>query len=253
MIKLPTITPSDIQTVPQAQTVIGQLLSIIEELLKQVQQLSNDNQALQQEVARLQKQSKPPQQNASANTKASQDYSSRKQTKEKGVWHKRVKREMITIDREEQLPEVPQCQCGSMQFRIIRTWNKIVQGLLIKRDTVQYNGVDKQCAKCGHVYSSTIPDEIKGKEFSSELRSWASIFKFDYRMSEGLIWRFFTGVEIVISKGQITNILLENSEKLSGSYTHVRVWGLKLSNYLHSDATAVMRQHLCEDLFQVEK
>lgn len=242
MTKLPAITinPDEIETLPQAKKVISDLLNIIEELMKQVHQLSNDNQFLKAEVAKLKKQSKPPPFQSSSST--SQNYSTRKQTKQKTQWQKSAKKPLLTIDREEQLPEVQMCQCGSMQFRIVRTWNKIVQGLVIKRDTVKYNGRDKECLSCGKFTSSFVPNAMKGKEFASELCSWVSVFKFDYRMSEGLIQRFLTGVGVQISKGQITNILLTNSKRLAGSYSHLRIWGLKISQFVHGDATGFIRR-----------
>ena len=242
-IKLPEIQvdPDKIRSVPQAKKVIGDLLNIIEELVKQVRQLSNDLQRVKQENARFRKQSKPP--DIPTPSSQSQNYSSRKQRQqEQPVWNKAAKKQHLTIDREEPLPEVAACSCGSVAFRIIRTWNKIVQGLTIKRDTVRYLGHDKQCLSCGKILSSTIPGTILGKGFSAELRSWVSVFKFDCRMSELLILRFLTGLRIQISAGQINQILLENSRKLAGSYTHLRVWGLKLSTYLHSDATEFLRR-----------
>jgi len=61
-------------------------------------------------------------------------------------------------------------------------------------------------------------------------------------MSEKLIHRFFTGLEIQISHGQINEIIMKNSKKLGESYGHLRVWGQKLSWYLHSDATGFFRR-----------
>lgn len=237
-----TVDPQQIRTVPQARGIIGDLLNAIEKLVKTVHQLSNEIETLKEELRRQKKQSKPPDL-FTPKAERKQNYSSRERTKQERLpWHKSIKRPRLTINREEQLPEVSVCQCGSMRFRVIRTWNKIVQGLIIKRDTVQYNGRDKQCTNCGIIFASTIPEDIKGRTFSSELRSWVSVFKYDCRMSEMLIYRLFTGLAIVISHGQINEILLENSGKLAGSYTHLRVWGQKLSRYLHSDATGFFRR-----------
>ncbi len=242
-IKLPDISvnPEKIESLPQARRVINDLLNIIEELATQVRQLSNELQQTKQELARFKKQSKPPE--IPTPSSQSQNYSSRKERQqEQPDWKKTAKKPHLTIDREEQLPEVAVCHCGSVSFRIIRTWNKIVQGLIIKRDTVRYLGHDKKCLSCGEIFSSQIPGNILGKGFSSELRSWVSVFKFDCRMSELLILRFLTGLQIQISKGEINQILLENSKKLAGSYVHLRAWGLKISRYLHSDATEFLRR-----------
>jgi len=61
-------------------------------------------------------------------------------------------------------------------------------------------------------------------------------------MSEGLAQRFLSGIGVVISTGQINQIILSNSRKLVAGYTHLRTWGIKTSQYLHSDATGFTRQ-----------
>jgi len=242
--KLPeiSINPKSIRTIDQAKDAISELLNTIEELGKTIRQLSERNAALEKELARYKKQAKKPQFPASNNASAgNNDYSSKKQLNESTGWHKPDKKPNISPDREEQLSEVDTCSCGSTLFTVIRTWNKLVQGLIIKRENVLYNGRDKKCQNCGKVYGSIIPKDIFGKEFSSELRTWVSIFKFDLRLSERLIKRFCEELEISISKGQITAILLENSQKLSTSFTYLKIWGLKLSSFVHTDATMINR------------
>jgi transposase len=236
--KLPEITidPERIDSLPEAKKVIGNLLNIIEDLMKTIHQMSNDIQLLKEENTRLRKQSRPPTHTRSQ--RSSINYSSDKLTKEKRTWEKHEKKPLLTIDREEQLPEATVCShCGSFKLRVIHTFQKIVQGLIIKRDTVLYRGRDKQCQECGIVLKATMPESIKGNEFSRELCSWVSVFTYDFRMSKRLVKRFLAGVGIQISNGQITNIIIENSTKLKASYNHLRIWGLKLSVYVHADAT----------------
>lgn len=216
---------------------LGDALNVIEELMSTVRQLFNQNQELQKEIARLKKQSGKPQ---LGNHLKPPGYSSDKYLPKNKKQGKSVKQ--IPIDRYENLPETAVCSCGSNEFVSIRTWNKLVQGLVIRRDNVLYHGRDKQCRRCGKIHPSTLPLGASGHQFSSELKSWLSVFKYDCRMSELVTSRFLSGLGVEISTGHINKIILENSQALSSGYTHLKVWGLKLSNYLHSDATGFTRQ-----------
>ncbi len=216
---------------------LSDALNVIEELMSVVRQLFNQNQELQGEIARLKKQSGKPQINS---LNKPPGYSSRQYLPKNKKHGKSVKQ--IPIDRHENLPETEVCCCGNNEFVLIRTWNKLVQGLVIRRDNVLYHGRDKKCRRCGKIYRSVLPSGASGHQFSSELRSWLSVFKYDCRMSELVISRFLSGLGVEISTGHINKIILENSNALTKGYTHLKVWGLKLSSYLHSDATGLIRQ-----------
>jgi regulator of replication initiation timing len=232
------IQPERITNLEKAKKAIHQLLNVIEELSGQVIQLTNQVQELQTENDRLRKQSgKPTFKQASEGTR----YSAIKpRVKDKGKRGKKAKQ--VSIDRHEQLGEVAVCECGSKDFTLVRTWNKLVQGLIIKRDNVMYHGRDKQCGTCGKLHRSTLPEGVHGQQFSAELRSLLSIFKYECRMSEVLIKRFMIGLGVTISSGEINRVILGNSKKLTGGYTHLKTRGLKLSSYIHSDATGFVRQ-----------
>lgn len=241
-IEMPIDTdPEKIQTLGEAKGIIRKFLNLCEKLSEQITQLVTENQNLKQEIAKLKKQANPPQ-FPTQKKHASVTAEIAKQTNEgKKFWQKRSKKDRIVIDREAQLPEVASCACGSREFIILRTWQKIVQGIKILRDNVCYKGRDKQCKNCGKVYISEIPEAIKGKSFSEETATIVSLLHYYCRMSEGLIQSFFNGFGLLISKGEITHMVLTNSKHLLPAYLHLRVWGIKLSKYLHTDATGKKR------------
>jgi len=212
-------------------------LNLIEELIKYIYQLFSKIEELEKENARLRKQSGKPQFEKGQKVI---DYSTKKVTKQRSAGKKRSKQ--IEIDKHRHLPEVGVCSCGSSEFVLVRTWNKVVQGLIISRDNVKYHGRDKRCKTCGKLHRSELPEGVHGYQFSPQLRSWLSVFKYECRMSEQLIQRFLSGVGVQISTTHINQIILGNSNKLSGGYGHLRAWGLKLSWYFHSDATGFIRQ-----------
>lgn len=234
------INPEAINSLDKAKTAIKRLLNSFEEMAKQYQQALEKIQQLEAEITKLKKQSSRPK--GSGGKKQKSNYSSGERFRRLLSWKKSSKKDRIEIDREEDFPEVQHCRCGSEKFEVLRTWDKIVQGLIIRRDNVRYKGRDKRCLNCGVTHRSIIPKEINGYEFSSELRSWLSIFKYACRMSEVGIDEFLSDVGIIISSGEINRIILENSNKLGEAYTHLKVWGLKISSYLHTDATSFLRR-----------
>ena len=157
-------------------------------------------------------------------------------------WNKSIKKDKLEIDREESLPEVSQCTCGSRHFKILRRRRKLTQGIIIRCNNTLWKGRDKQCLNCDKVHVMSIPLGIKHCEFDDETRTWISLFKHDMRMTEPLIHRFLTGIGLRISKGQITNIRLGNSQRLVKGNTHLINWGVKGANYLHTDATGSKRK-----------
>lgn len=231
------INPDKIETLEEAKEVIVKLLNLIEQLSSQMTELFNQVQELKAENDRLKKQAGKPTFKEATSGKR---YSSEGHLPE-GEKHGKTSKQ-IFVDRHLQLPEVSACDCGSQEFVLIRTWNKLVQGLIIKRDNVVYHGRDKRCKRCGKLHKSVLPEGMNGYQFSSELRSWLSVFKYDCRMSETVVSRFLLGLGVQISSGHINHIILDNSSKLTKGYTHLKVWGLKLSKYLHSDATGLTRQ-----------
>lgn len=216
---------------------LSDALNVIEELMTVVRQLFSRIEELEKENARLKKQSGKPRFN---NPEELPKYSSSQYLPKNKRQNKSVKQ--VPVDRHENLPETAVCICGSREFVPLRTWKKTVQGIVIRRDNVLYHGKDKHCKHCGKLYRSLLPAGVSGRQFSSDLKSWLSVFKYDCRMSELVMKRFLSGLGITISTGHINRIILENSQSLIPGYTHLKVWGLKLSSYLHSDATGLIRQ-----------
>lgn len=220
-----------IKTLPEA-------LNVIEQLMKSIHQLGFRIEALEKEVARLKGQPKKPQ----FTYGFSIEHSATKKRNPTGNHNHQKSIKNIPIDRQAPLSEVDHCHCGSRDFMILRTWEKIVQGIIIKRDNVAYHGRDKQCRKCGTICRSPLPVGTEGNQFSPELKSWLSVFKYDCRMSEGIICRLLTGLGIEMSLGHSNKLIQKNAIALEDSYTHLKVWGVKLSSYFHTDATGHIRQ-----------
>jgi regulator of replication initiation timing len=215
---------------------VFQLINIVEEVLKKMDSLIKENILLKQEIAKLKKQSSPP-------TFSSKDYSATKRMKAAPFkWKKSKKKGALAVDQVVKIPKATICQCGSTQFTAIRTHERVVQDIIIKRNNILYQWTDYKCVGCGKIHKGTLPEEIKGQEFGGSLRSWTSVLKYNYRFTLPLLHRLYTGVGIKISTGELSHIILKNSNALQPVYTYLKVWGIKLSRYLQSDATGMKRK-----------
>lgn len=241
----------DLQIIPEPlKEKFYSLLNFIEALQKKNNQLIKENQQLKRELAKVKHQAPQP----SFQVKNySLTLTLKKMTKQ-NIWKKSNKKEKIAIDKIVVLPEVTVCRdCGNEQFVTIRTDKKIVQGVILKRNNICYLKKDKQCKQCKKIYKGVIPEEIKRLEFDQEIRTLISYLKFKCRITQPLLHDMLTDIGITISTGQISHILLENSRKLIPAYTQLRVWGIKQSSYLQTDATGhkfkspsgkIMDQHI---------
>ena len=232
---LPEINIASIKNSKLASQVT-QLVNIVEEVLKRIDGLIKENTLLKQEIARLKKQSSPP-------TFPSRDYSATKRMGHaSSKWKKSKKKGTLAVDQIVTMPKVTLCTCGETQFTTIRTHERIAQDIIIKRNNILYQWADYQCTGCGKIHKGTLPEEVKGQEFGASLRSWTSVLKYDYRFTLPLLHRLYSGLNIKISTGQLSHIILKNSNALLSAYTYLKVWGIKLSKYLQSDATGMKRK-----------
>ncbi|HRN70255.1 MAG TPA: hypothetical protein PLS49_03645 [Candidatus Woesebacteria bacterium] len=158
---------NDIRTIhnPELVEKIQKLLNFVEELVTINKQLSQENQRLKKELNRLKKQSASP-------TFSAKSYLSKKIKTDSIVkkWQK-TKRKTIEIDQEKEILTITQCECGCEEFSTLRTDTKIMQGITIKRNNTSYILKEKKCKNCGKIYKPTIPKDIKGIEFDTELRT----------------------------------------------------------------------------------
>lgn len=238
-IHLPEIDVDAIGSLDEAKQVIKQLLNSFELVLKRLDDLEKENTHLKQEIATLKQQPHKPQ-----FPQQQQSFSATKLVKDKNKhWQKRA-RKPLEIDRHKQLPEIDTCACGSTDFETINTTTKIVQGIVIKRNNTAYHGRGKKCRSCGEIYTSQIPEDIKGLSFDNTTQALTSYLKFACRLTHPLLYNFFTGFGIQISYGQITKILHRNSKKLHPAYLHLKTVGIQKSRYLQSDATGAKRKQL---------
>lgn len=233
---LPGITLNKITTLEEALNVIAKLLQVIQTQQEKIT-------ILEAEIAKLKGQPKKPH-GASSHTSSVSVFSLLKDPpKRKKHWQKSKKKDSLPIDQHVTLPGQPRCTCGSSTFVTVHTRTKIVQGMIITRNNIAYHGREQQCVACKKIYYPPFPKESRGGCFDSTIQSLVSFLKFDCRLTHPLLYRFFKGFGIQISYGQITALLMRNSNKLLPALLHLKTTGIAKSSYTQSDATGSKRRH----------
>jgi len=235
-ILLPNI--DKVSSLDTAKQLLKQLYETIEDL---VEQHRLQNKRIQQLEHRLKKDKKLPKTPVFPNKNHSTDKKSPLKKKRKS-WSKRMKKKSIEIDNKEEMLAQTQCICGCSAFSTIRTHKKVVQDIKIVRNNTEYTFVDQKCTGCGKEYTAQIPEDIKGLEFGTDLRTLVSMLKYDFRGTHPIIHRFLTGFGIQISTGQISNIIMNNSKKLTKAYSALKTFGVQKSEYNHTDTTSTKRR-----------
>ncbi len=234
--ELSDIDLTRITTLEKAWNVIGQLLQVVKIQQEKIA-------ILEAEIGKLKGQPKKPHFSSSKKSSVSVSSLLKEPTDKKNNWHKSKKKENLPIDQHIALPMQHVCVCGSHDFVTMHTRTKIVQGMIIRRNNIAYQGREQQCRRCGNHYKPSFPKETNGFSFDGTIQSLVSFLKFDCRLTHPLLHRFLTGFGIEISYGQLTEILQRNSKRLFPTLLHLKTTGIAKSSYTQSDATGTKRKN----------
>ena len=112
----------------------------------------------------------------------------------------------------------------------------VVQGLKIKSHNTQYLLATYETAD-GKYICSKLPEHLNGKHFSPELVSYILYQHHHCGVTQPLLLEQLREFEIDISKGQLSNILIEGKEAFHKEKDRILAVGLEVSNYINVDDT----------------
>lgn len=225
--------PEAIQDLDSAQRALRTLLNLVEELHAENQGLRKEVGELRDEVNRLKGEQGRPQ--IKPKQKKSQDHSSEQERRRSKRWHKGPKNKQIRIDREEWLRVEPNQLPADAEFKGYT--ESIVQDLQIGTDNVRfikekyYSGVE------GRTITASPPAGYEG-QFGPGVRSLVVTLYYAGGMTEPKIAEFLAQFGILISDGQISNLLIKGQESWHAEKDAVWRAGLESSAWQHMDDTA---------------
>jgi len=112
----------------------------------------------------------------------------------------------------------------------------IQQDIIFKRNNTLFKVPVYYSEKEGRTYAGTLPPEYAG-QFGSELKAWLQTFHHLGDMTQGRLSALLKNMGVLISDGQISNVLLSNTEAMQEEALEILHAGLTCIDYAQMDAT----------------
>ena len=210
---------------------ILQLLSTIEQLALANQELRKENQQLKDEINRLKgEKGKPkiPPNNP--------DYQAKSPKEKPKKWHKDIKKPKIKIDRIEHIKIdktiLPPDAEHNGYRRVIR------QNIKFETDNTEFWLERYYSPSLKKTYEAKLPGSLQNTEFGSQLKAFVAYLYYAGRVTENKIHRILEEIGIIISEGEISNILTkEKSNAYAIEKQAIFEIGVKHADYLNIDET----------------
>lgn len=235
---------------PELKKLVVVLLNTIEQELQKNRVLAEDNQRLRDENARLKGGNAKPR---FPGSKPPQNHSSEQQRSEPKVWHKGSKKDQLVVTRTESIPIQKSELPTDAEFK---GWERYyVQELRLVTEVICYKRAKYYSASTKRSFLAPLPTGCSG-HFGPNLRSLALHLAYVGNMSHAGVHTLFTDAGILISAGQINNLLVNGQEALDANSHEVTIAGLASSKWQHTDHTATrvngknqQCQVLCNSLY----
>jgi hypothetical protein len=257
-----SIIPNDIITIDvdkidfddkeAVKVLVLQLLSTVEQLAQVIQDLRTENQQLKDELNRLKGEKGRP-----VILPNNPDYKTKLPTEKSKKWHKDIKKPKIKIDRTEYIKIdkslLPPDAKHNGYRRVIR------QNIKFRTDNVEYRLERYYSQSLNKIYEAELPKSLQNTEFGSDLKAFITYLYYAGRVTENKIHSILEEIGIIISEGEISNILTkEKSNAYSIEKQTIFETGVKQADYLNIDETGARHKGInhylhtiCNRLFSV--
>ncbi len=241
--ELQSLDFSKLNMEPEIQQILSQLLNHIEVLTTELREVKEEKQRLRDEIARLKGGNGKPEIKANRTDNEDEEDEDKKNAKKrksgsgKNSKNRKPRNERITIDREETVrldrTELP-------EDVIVQGYRKVtVQNIKFETDNVLYRLEKLYSPSTGKYYEADLPEGRTGQSYGSDLEAFTLMLYFQLRVTENKIWKLFKSIGIVISEGQISNIIIKKHlDKFSEECQEIIKAGLKTSKHHQIDDTA---------------
>lgn len=219
---------------PEAREVIRVLSNLYEDALVVIQTLKIENQKLRDENNRLKGEQGKPDVKPSKKQPEQKDLSSEKERKEPKIWIKNTKNDKLTITRTvEPLPmkvALPADAVFKGQVDVVYQDLKLVAETICVKRNKYYS------PSTGKTYYSPLPVGMEGA-FGANLKTLLLGLHHIGNMSEKAMHTLVTHAGILISTGQISNLLIKSHEALHQEKQDIALAGLKSAPWQQTDDT----------------
>ena len=242
-------TTTDFNDPKAVKAILHHLSNLVEALHRENLALKTENQKLKDEINRLKGQKGKPNIKPKSSIKKNEP---NKKLKPKKKWKKQSKLNRVKIDDTEVIKYE-----GSLpddaQYKGYR--NVVIQDIVIKTNNIEFKLERFYSPSETKAYEAPMPDYVDG-EFGAGLKSWVLFWYFHSRIPENRIHQMLSDIGIIISAGEISNIIVKDHDTFHQEKTDIIKAGIQSSSYQHIDDTGARvkgtNQHftvLCNDYF----
>jgi len=211
--------------------IVVQLLELIEQQASIIGQQAEQIQLLKDEIARLKNQNPKPKIRPSSLGKKKKDKSNKRKSKRAGS-KKRKKTAQLQIHQTIPVPleNIP-------EGAVFKGYNPfVVQGLKIKLHNTKYLLETYETAN-GKYICSKLPERLNGKHYDPELICFILYQHHHCGVTQPLLLEQLIEYGVDISKGTLSNILIESKETFHNEKDRILAVGLEVSSYINVDDT----------------
>ena len=217
-----------------ARELIGRLLNLVEKLSADLRDAQAEIQGLRDEVNRLKGEQGKPKIKGNTAKPPVEDQSSEKERRKTRQRHKSSKKAGIHIDREQKLEVDKGILPEDAEFKGYE--DVVVQDIKLGTDNVLFHKEKYYSPTTHQSYLAELPHGYSG-QYGPGIQAVVLTFYYGMQASEPKILEFLENVGIRISKGEISNWLIQERESFHAEKDRVYEAGLASSPYQQTDDT----------------
>lgn len=217
--------------------VLKSLLNYIEDLRVENEKSKAENQRLKDEINRLKGEKGKPDIKPSVKPEESDKEENKNDSGSSGKRNgKSSKRDKIKITRKKELPIDKSTLPPDAEYKGTRS--VVVQDIKIELDNIEFVIERYYSPSQNKVFESELPPEYKDREFGPGIRTYVLTNHYQARIPQKLLHTILTGMGVIISEGQIGEILVSrHNEPFHQEREAARRAGIEKHSYQQIDDT----------------
>ena len=231
---LPGLDPKQITNLDSAQQAIVLLLNLVEELKQENVGLRAEVQQLRDEINRLKGEQGKPNIKPGRKGKPTGNISSEQERHQAKPHRKGSKLNKIEVNREKKLLIDHRQLPADAQFKGYEP--VVIQDIQLQPDNIRFLKEKFYSPSQRKSYLAELPAGYEG-EFGPGVRSLVITLYYGSEMTEPKIVEFLQNVGVLISAGQISNLLIKKNESWHQEKNDIYLAGLASSSWQHCDDT----------------